>query len=687
MDFSPKQKNIMKKIIPIILFCLLINIASATNYIVTNTNDAGTGSLREQITYANAFPGTHSISFNIPTSDINYNAFQGVWTIHILSTLPYITKANLNIDGATQTTNQGNTNVDGPEIVIDGNNIIDYGFFIYNVAGVTINSFVISNFLYGIEVTGSNAQNIVIKGNYVGVNYNATDSASNYIGIEIIGNPHNNTVGGSTAAERNIVSGNAHIGIRVVNSNYNTITGNYVGTNRTATASLGNYDGISIEGTAKFNIIGGITLGERNIVSGNVAYGIPVFGAGCDKNKILGNYIGTDITGSYAIPNTYGILFDDGAKYNIIGGRLNGAGNLISGNSGYGIFLYNNMTNSDTTIGNIIGANANGTFAIPNANGIVIDGIPKYQYIDSNLISGNLQHGIVIHATGTDYNTIIRNKIGTTLSGTTALPNGIDGIRISEGPQHNIIGGDQGKGNIIAFNGGVGVSVMTTSDDYNKISANSIFGNAGLGIELYPIGPNVNDAGDADSGPNQEMNYPMINFAEYNPYNIITTVNGNISTIASNFVKIEFFISDNDASNYGEGKTYLGYTIPDVAGNFTASLYGITSTDKITATAIDSSGNSSEFSANYQVSLFAGINNLSDNPEIKIFPNPAKNLITISGIENSEIRILNIQGQLLKTIPLSKSIENIDLSKFVNGIYIVQIKNSKEVFVKKLVKE
>jgi parallel beta-helix repeat protein len=677
----------MKKIIPIILISLLINLANATNYIVTNTNDAGTGSLREQLTYANAIPGTHSISFNIPTSDGNYNAVQGVWTIHLLSSLPYITKANLNIDGTTQTTNQGNTNVNGPEIVIDGNNAVDYGFFIYNVAGVTINSFVISNFLYGIEITGTNAQNIVIKGNYVGVNYNASDSASNYIGIEIIGNPQHNTIGGTTAAERNIVSGNSHIGIRVVNSNYNTISGNYVGTNRTATASLGNYDGISIEGTAKFNIIGGLTLGERNIVSGNVAYGIPVFGAGCDKNKILGNYIGTDITGSYAIPNTYGILFDDGAKYNIIGGRMNGAGNLISGNSGYGIFLYNNMTNSDTTIGNIIGANANGTLAIPNANGIVIDGIPKYQYIDSNLISGNLQQGIVVHATGTDYNTIIRNKIGTAINGTTALANGIDGIRISEGPQHNIVGGDQGKGNIIAFNGGVGVSVMTASDDYNKISANSIFGKGGLGIDLYPIGPNANDAGDADSGPNQEMNSPVITFAEYNPYSTSTTVNGNISTIAANFVKIEFFVSDNDASGYGEGKIYLGSATPDVAGNFTASLYGITSTNKITATATDSSGNTSEFSANYQVSLYAGINSMADDSGIQLFPNPTKEIITITGIGNSEIRISNAQGQILKKIPAAKSSERIDVKSLAKGIYFVQIANSKGVFVKKLIKE
>ncbi|MCZ2337544.1 MAG: hypothetical protein LC127_04955 [Chitinophagales bacterium] len=151
----------------------------------------------------------------------------------------------------------------------------------------------------------------------------------------------NNIIGGSTIDERNIVSGNRHVGIRLANSNNNVVKGNYVGLNRLGNSALLNYDGISIEGTSKYNIIGGYTADERNYVSGNDAYGIPVFGSGCDYNLIIGNYIGTDITGTIAIPNTYGVLFDDGASHNKVGGYEPGAGNLLSGNSGYGVFLYN----------------------------------------------------------------------------------------------------------------------------------------------------------------------------------------------------------------------------------------------------------------------------------------------------------------------------------------------------------
>ena len=123
-------------------------------------------------------------------------------------------------------------------------------------------------------------------------------------------------------------------GFNVVNSNSNIIKGNYVGLNRMGNAAVRNYDGISIEGTSKYNLIGGYTAAERNYVSGNVAYGIPVFGTGCNFNIIIGNFVGTDITGTDSIPNTYGVLFDDGASYNLLGGRVSGAGNLLSGNSG-----------------------------------------------------------------------------------------------------------------------------------------------------------------------------------------------------------------------------------------------------------------------------------------------------------------------------------------------------------------
>ena len=88
--------------------------ASAATYTVTFTADNITpGSLRWAITQANAAAGTHTIAFNIPTTDPGYyteNATSHWWRIQLASTLPRITRAGVTIDGTTQTSNQGDTN-------------------------------------------------------------------------------------------------------------------------------------------------------------------------------------------------------------------------------------------------------------------------------------------------------------------------------------------------------------------------------------------------------------------------------------------------------------------------------------------------------------------------------------------------------------------------------------------------
>ena len=619
------------------VFLGIINL-SANNFIVTNTGDSGSGSLRDAINNANIYPGSHTISFNIPLNDGGYDATKGVWVIHPLSSMPYITKSDILIDGTTQADN----NPYGPDIVLDGNKTIDFAFFVFNVSNITIRGFTIQRFIYGIQITGINSQNNIIKGNYIGTSYNAMDTMGNAIGIEIIGGPHHNIIGGSTVLERNIVSGNNHIGIRIAQSSYNIIKGNYVGLNRTGNAALRNYDGISIEGVSQHNYVGGTTAGERNYVSGNVAYGIPVFGAGCNYNVISGNYIGTDITGDTGIPNTYGVLFDDGASYNVLGGNSINNRNIISGNSGYGIFIYNLGTQKDTVRNNFIGTDPSGTSAVPNGNGMVIDGPCYLHTIDNNLISGNLQQGIAIHITGSDSNIIISNKIGTDVTGTLPLPNQFDGIRIGEGPQHNIIGLAPDKGNVIAFNGGNGITIMNNNDWYNCISANSIFGNQGLGIDLFPAGVTPNDAGDADTGPNQLMNFPVITSLAFNAGANSMVLSGNIDHVLPLIgIKIEVFKSDHHSSGYGQGKEYLGFTYTDNLGNWTFNSTGIDAMDVITTTATDVTGNTSEFSMNKSVTNY-GVNSLSQNDcFIDVYPNPVTNtsVIRYSVIEPAKVSV------------------------------------------------
>ncbi|MFH0866482.1 MAG: hypothetical protein V1904_09810, partial [Bacteroidota bacterium] len=589
----------MKKIILLVFIALYTGISHGNTYTVTNTNDSGTGSLRTAITSSNSNSGSDIISFNIPASDPNYNSSNGTWTITILTYLPYITNGSTTFDGTTQTTNQGNTNPFGPELIITGsNNTVAHAFCIMNTANNIITGLTIQRFICGVQIYGANAKNNQVYGNYIGTNYNATDSLGNNKGVEIISGAKHNIIGGLSIAERNIVSGNRHIGIRIVNADSNVVSGNFVGVDRNGTASVGNYDGISIEGTAKANDIGGTTAGERNIVSGNFAYGIPIIGVYAMYNKIYGNYIGTDVNGTTAIPNTYGVLFDDGSSYNIVGGDSDPYRNIISGNSGYGVFVYNNGTNNNIVKGNYIGTDKTGTIAVPNGNGIVIDGAPIYNYIDNNVISGNAQQGIDIHSTYTDNNVITRNKIGTDYTGQQALGNTYDGIRIAEGAKNNIIGGSVSNANIIANNGSAGIFLMTEGDLNNKISCNSIYDNGDLGIDLYPFGINLNDANDTDYGPNMMMNFPVITSAEYWTFNSQTFVQGTIDSQNPVTITIELFISDSDSDSWGEGKTYLGNAIPDASGNWSVYLTGVNSGDVITSTAIDAADNTSEFSLN-----------------------------------------------------------------------------------------
>ena len=673
-----KMYDMIKKISVLVVFLIICCNLFANTFTVTNTNDNGAGTLRQAIINANVYPGSHVINFNIPTTDPGYNSSQGVWLITQSSSLQIITHGSILIDGTSQTAFAGNTNVYGPEIMLDGGNNAwaDFAFHVYNASDITIKGFIIGRFTVGIQVSGTNTQNVVIAGNYIGCNYNATDTLGNTHGIYILSGPHNNTIGGNSPELRNIVSGNNHVGIRVVSSNYNIIQGNYVGLNRNGNAALRNYDGISIEGISKYNMIGGYTTTERNYVSGNVAYGIPVFGAGCNYNIIAGNFVGTDITGTIAIQNTYGVLFDDGASYNTLGGRTSGSGNLLSGNSGYGVFLYNFGTLKDTVVGNLIGTDITGTIALPNANGIVVDGPSFLHTIENNVISGNLQMGIDIHIAGSDSNIVISNKIGTDISGTLPIGNQFDGIRIGEGPKNNYIG-LPGKGNIIANNGGNGITVMTSAETGNRFSSNSIYNNGAMGIDLYPAGPTANDAGDSDTGPNELMNYPeIVSFVNISGNDWV--VSGTLDHTNPSGCRIELFKAEINGSGNAQGKTFLGSCLADASGNWTDTVTGVTMFDQMVATATDLNGNTSEFSLTTALSVPIVNKN---NSGIQVFPNPASDFINIkltkSGIYDIEIK--DIQGRIVLKVENAQSEKTkININKLSKGSYILSVTNTRE---------
>src|SRR3989344_3745214 len=341
---NSKEKKQTSHLTPrcaIVAFCLLVFAlpSSAATYTVINCNDSGAGSLRQAITDANAHAGGDTIEFNVPNTDGGYTTESSVsfWRISPTSDLPQLTNGGTTIDAATQTANRGNTNANGPEVELRGR-----GLYINNVSNCAIKGLAINSVTgSGVTISGSSAASNEVKGNYIGTDANGTADLGNTLpGVYIIGGKYN-LIGGAAAGERNIISGDKNFGIYISNTNSNEVTGNYIGTDVNGTADLGNtLYGVYISNAAKYNLIGGATAGERNIISGNDSSGIFISGANTHSNEVAGNYIGTDVNGTADLGNTaYGVLITGGKK-NLIGGATAGERNIISGNNSSGIFIY-----------------------------------------------------------------------------------------------------------------------------------------------------------------------------------------------------------------------------------------------------------------------------------------------------------------------------------------------------------
>ncbi len=480
--------------------------------------------------------------------------------------------------------------------------------------------------------------NCIVAGNYIGVDKTGMDALGNlYDGITINVDSSSNIIGTdgdgvADAAERNIISGNGlgmngNAGISIDGDN-NTVAGNYIGTDATGTAGLGNMqDGIQLSNSASGNLIGTDGDGtadylEGNLISGNGRIGVWLLGS--YANTVAGNLIGTDISGTAAIPNMhavnslYGAVhLSAGASGNIIGTNSDGSndsieGNLISGNAQRGIGIEGATTHLNIIAGNIIGADISGSSALGNAVGIEIsddsylnqigtDGDGNSDIAERNLVSGNNSDGIYVRGS---QNLIAGNFVGTDYFGTADLGNGKHGISIADTSTENTIGGSIQKANLIAFNTRAGVMVHGMDADRTLISHNSIHSNGEQGINLTAGDSAMftpNDPGDIDLGPNDLMNFPVLNSASSVPG--LLTITGQIvdGLPNTNFV-IHFYANDvcDSPSDHGEGKTYVGSTnqITDGSGNvsFLASMAsGVTAPQLITATAT-SDDKTSEFS-------------------------------------------------------------------------------------------
>ncbi|MFH1526738.1 MAG: T9SS type A sorting domain-containing protein, partial [Bacteroidota bacterium] len=429
------------------------------------------------------------------------------------------------------------------------------------------------NLAAGIAIHNLGTDSNAVIGNYIGVDINGTSAIPNKThGINCTDGAKHNRIGGPNIGERNIISGNLDCGIVLyTNADFNTVMNNYIGTDISGSISLPNtVMGVNIADASSLNII------ANNLISGNGLAGIGIWDSS-NNNEILGNYIGTDLSGTLSLGNTgEGIIIDDSPN-NIIGGTNSGERNIVSANGQLNIGIRNSNSTGNLVLGNYIGINISGTSALNNGN----SGIGIYNGANNNIIggnsssarniiSGNLYNGVWLNGNGTDSNTVSGNYIGTSVSGYDSIPNGGNGISIIDGASNNIIGGDGiDSANTIAFNNANGVIIANSGSNFNRVSHNSIFSNVNLGIDLQ-------------SSANNNISKPVIS----------SISNSIVTGTASPNASVEIFTDTEE-----EGKIFIDTAKADVSGNFFKQLDLSSIPDNFNITATQTSNNNtSEFS-------------------------------------------------------------------------------------------
>ena len=257
-----------------ILMLASVAAASAATFTVTNTDDAGAGSLRQALLDANANPGADTIAFDIPGA--------GVHTITPLTGLPFISSP-MTIDGYTQpgaqpTRTPPDRSNSVLQIEIDGTSA-PARCFIMLTADATVRGIVINRFTTGFEIVnpfGQNVSGLVVSGNFIGTDPDGLAALPNNTGISVgftQGGRVGVTIGGPDPADRNLISGN--VSAIAISSNFNggadvAIHGNLIGTDRTGAAPLPNTTGI-LDGSGGPTTIavGGAALGLGNVLAFN----------------------------------------------------------------------------------------------------------------------------------------------------------------------------------------------------------------------------------------------------------------------------------------------------------------------------------------------------------------------------------------------------------------------------------
>lgn len=328
---------------------------------------------------------------------------------------------------------------------------------------------------YGVELSGPGTSNNLVEGNRIGTGKTGTTNIPNATGVGLTYGASANTVGGVVAGARNLISGNSGNGINVYGTGTvgNVVEGNYIGTVLAGNAPLGNgLSGVALFGGASGNTIGGPTAANRNVLSGNFGDGVWISDPGTTGNTVQGDFIGTDYTGTLPLGNAIaGVKITGGATSNTVSGSVLSAntndGVWLDGQGTRYNQVVNNKIGTDYT-GTKVLANTPQGYNYSSNYGVLIGAGASYNNVYGNVIAGNNAAGVAIFDTdprnstpaGTTGNAVFNNAIGTSAAGTLNLGNKNEGVLLS------FVAGNNVYNNKLSYNGDVGVLFLNSDSEF-----------------------------------------------------------------------------------------------------------------------------------------------------------------------------------------------------------------------------
>jgi parallel beta-helix repeat protein len=626
---------------------------------VTNTNDSGPGSLREAMLAANNPGPTDRIVFNIPGA--------GVHTIQLLTPLPALVNKTA-IDATTQPSYFSVPTIAGtPLVELDGTSIGGS-----TASGIQFSATAGGSSVRGLSIGGFGGQGVYIQAdactvaaNHIGCNAAGTIGRPNGAGVFGVG-AGASRIGGWNAKSRNVISGNSAQGVYFSGGADPWILGNYIGTNASGTTALLNLGGGVFTDFTTSVYLGGLDSGGGNLISGNVGAGAflrnsaPI--TSVQGHQIYGNWIGTNVYGTGALGNSeHGLYL--ASPYCFVG--FASASNVISANGLQGLHVAGPESKNNYIYSNFIGTTYDGTRPLGNNSvGLWLRETSDNELV-GNVVGSNQGHGILISDPSSHGNVMRGNAVGTNLGGATDLGNQSTGIHVS-GYDTRIGGPFSEDANVIAYNSD---GVIVFEGGPIEIRRNRIYGNQFLSIDLLGNGITPNDAGDVDAGPNELLNFPVLESVTYDPMFGLLTIVGHLDGLPLREHVIDMYSSPQcNANGNGASDTRIvGLQVDtDGAGHVDFELstsangvagYHFSATASTGTTLQDPYLVTSEFSPCVTLAPSVGVDPPSIVAEFALgpaYPQPARGLaripFTLARESIVKVRVFDVAGREVVTL-------------------------------------